>query len=191
MRLIPIDTIDAASLLLPAASGHARIDDGSAEDATIRALLNAAVEFVEAETRQQLFTARYELHTDGWPDGGTLTLPKLPLRDVDAVTYVAGGSGQQLPASQFIPDPAGSKPGRVTFTGTLASLDDRPNNVVVEFSAGYGETAEAIPHMLKQAVMLTFAHWFEHREAAMDRRVDELPLAVRSILNLHTFPEAI
>jgi uncharacterized phiE125 gp8 family phage protein len=190
MRLIPLDIPDAASRLLTAASGHARIDDGSAEDATIRALLAAAVEFVEEETRQQLFKARYELHMDGWPHG-SVSIPKVPLQEVDSVIYIQNGATKLLPETQFYADPAGSKPANVTFTGTLPKPDERPNNVVIEFTAGYGDTAETIPHLLKQAVLLTFAHWYEHREATSDRTVKDVPLAVQSILNLTKFPEAI
>lgn len=193
MRLIQQTSTDAANLLLPAASGHCRIDPTtSAEDATIRALLTAAVAFVEGETGQQLFTARYALHLDGFPASRQVTLPKPPFQEVDAITYVsASGTENTLPQADYIPDPAGSRPGRVTFKSEPPPVKDAPANVVIEFTAGYGDTADKVPALLTQAVLMTFGHWYEHREAAIDRRIDEVPLAVQSIIAQHVHPEVV
>ena len=47
------------------------------------------------------------------------------------------------------------------------------------------------PALLKQAVLMLVGHWHANREATSDRRVNEVPLAVRNILDLHRQWEAV
>lgn len=48
-----------------------------------------------------------------------------------------------------------------------------------------------VPELLKQAILLLVGHLYENREAATDRRIDEVPLGVQRIMWLFAQPEAV
>jgi uncharacterized phiE125 gp8 family phage protein len=192
MRLISLTRSDPADIVSDAAN-HARIESTADEGPVIEALVSSAVEYIEGETRQQLFTARYRMHLDGFPDAREIGLPKPPMQSVQAVKYLSSGVEQTLAPGAYTVAPSGSKPGYVALNPgqSWPATDDVPGSVRVDFTAGYGDESVQLPSLLRQAVLLTFAHYYANREATTDRRTDELPLAVRSIVNLNQFPHAV
>jgi hypothetical protein len=59
---------------------------------------------------------------------------------------------------------------------------------MIEFDAGPTD-GRPISSSLLQAIRFMVGHWYENREAATDRHIEEVPLSVLSILNKHWFPE--
>jgi uncharacterized phiE125 gp8 family phage protein len=57
--------------------------------------------------------------------------------------------------------------------------------VEVDFVAGYGEAAGSVPPMLRQAVKILAAHWYEHREA-VGNFGGEVPLSIENIIRLYS-----
>lgn len=192
MRLIKTQapaTYDPTGLM-GNAKAHAKATDGESD--VVRDIVAAAVEFVEAETRQQLLTGAYTLYLDGFPACREISLPRPPLQAVASVKYVLAGIELTLDPAAYTVDPPGSKPGRVTLNpgGSWPEVDETPGSVRVAFTAGYG-TDDLLPAMLRQAVLLTFAHWYESREGASEANLREIPMGVRRILDLHQWPEAV
>jgi len=119
MRLITLTTSNPNELFSEAAN-HARIDDTTPEVTVISSLVASAVEFIEGETRQQLFTATYRLYADGFPTTTEMSLPKPPMQSVQSVKYLRNGSEQTLDPSLYTVAPSGSRPGYVALNPAKA-----------------------------------------------------------------------
>jgi hypothetical protein len=48
-----------------------------------------------------------------------------------------------------------------------------------------------LPESLRQAILFLVGHWYEHREAVTDRRMDDVPLTYKAIISRHSYIEAI
>lgn len=188
MRLIQLSSSDPP-VSLADAKAHLRID-GNELDAALSPLIPAALGWVEAETRLSITPASFRLYLDGFPQDRTITLPRPPLCEVQAVRFIYTGIEQELDPATYTPDPSGSKPGRIVLNAGASwpPADDTPGSVRVEFTAGYGAS---IPPVLKVAVLMMAGHFLESPQAAIDRRVDVVPLGVESIVNQFMFPEAV
>jgi uncharacterized phiE125 gp8 family phage protein len=180
----------AAPITVADAKRHLRID-GSDDDATLASLIPPAVEWLQAETRQQLAPATYRLTLDRFPAGRDIVLPRPPLQSVTEVRFVQDGDELPLESYAYTVSPSGSKPGRISLNPGYSwpATDDVHGSVRIDFVAGY--SAGEVPTLLKQGVLLLVGHWHEHREAAIDRRIDTVPLALESIVTQHAFPEAV
>jgi uncharacterized phiE125 gp8 family phage protein len=159
----------------------------------MREHIRAGVDLVEAETRQALFTSTYCLYLDAWPDGRSIALPRPPLQSVASVKYLVDGVEQTLAPAAYTVDPAGSMAGRVTLNPNESwpTADERAASVRVTFTAGYGTECESLPHGLRHALRMLFAHWHEQREAVSEAQMYEVPMGARRILDLHQWPEAV
>jgi uncharacterized phiE125 gp8 family phage protein len=61
---------------------------------------------------------------------------------------------------------------------------DRPDPVRITMTAGYGAATD-VPPEIKTAILLTVAHWYEHREAVGDGSLAELPMGVNALIAPH------
>lgn len=67
-----------------------------------------------------------------------------------------------------------------------SDLAARPDAIRIEYVAGFGDNAAAVPPGLRQAVKLLAAHRFEVREEVIiGTSVAPIPIGVDRILNLH------
>jgi uncharacterized phiE125 gp8 family phage protein len=190
MGLKQLESWPAVSL--EEAKAHLRIDTADADD-ELEALIPAATAFIENETRQSLVDSTFLLALDSFPAGRTIRLPRPPLKSVESVKYLdADGAHQTLSPSLYTVD-AVTMPGRIVLHGgeSWPATADQANAVEIRFTAGYGDVTDDVPRLLRQGVLLMLGHMWEHREAATDRRIDVVPMAVESIVLQHTFPDAV
>lgn len=168
---------------------HMRVSH-TAEDTIIAGYLAAATALVQKRTRRQLVEAAFELSMDGFLSVA-IELPLPPCISVDAITYIdTDGQAQTLAESAYQVDV------RSTFARVLPAIGTSwPSiqastmaSVVIAFTAGYGDPAD-VPDPLKLAIKLLAASWFEHREAVATTTVNEVPLAVETLLGMYTLPE--
>lgn len=190
-----LQTLSASDppVTLEEAKAHLRID-GTADDATLAAIIAAATQYVEQQTRQALTSTTFRLSLDTFPQDREIQLPRPPLQSVEAIKYTDATSQEQtLDPATYTVDTA-TKPGRIVLKPgqTWPSTDGSAASVRVEFTAGYG-TGDDVPMLLRQAIKLTAGAWMELREGATDRRYDSLPVpfAVESIVAMFAFPEVI
>lgn len=186
LKIVPTSVLPIS---LDEAKAYLRID-GNDDNAVVASLIEAATEWVEDQTGQQIRPASVVYSLDAFPLGREIKLPKPPLRSVDTVWYLnAAGNQQVFPFGTYAEDTV-SRPGRVILKpgNSWPTTDGSPGCVWVEYDAGYANPA-AVPSSLKQAIRFMVGHWFENREAAIDRRIDAVPLTVESILQQHSFPE--
>ncbi len=153
--------------------GHLRLDTED-ERARIEGLLvPAAQEWIESLTNRELLTTTWTGYRDTFPaDGSPIVLPRPPLQSVTSVKYLdTAGVLQTWAATNYSVDaPAGPKaaPGRI-IPGPSVSYPTtygQPNDVQIEFIAGYGASA-AVPASLKAALLLLVGDQFEQREESI------------------------
>ena len=111
---------------------------------------------------------------------------KSPVIEITHISYYSSSDvATILDPDQYILDDV-SKPARigVSVTGTLPSLSDRINAVVVKYNVGYGTSSADVPDGIKQAVLLTLGNWYENRQSVISgRTATELPLSSQYLLD--------
>lgn len=159
---------------------HLRVDQGE-EDTLIDSLIMAAREHAELISRRAFITQVLALHLDAWPDGAALSLPRPPLQSVTSVVYVdADGDTQTLAASSY--QVQAERERIVLASGASWPTIQADSIITVTYVAGYGDKPENVPARYGQAIRLLVAQWFEHREAASDLKLIEMPTAVETLL---------
>lgn len=174
---------------LDAIKAHCRVD-GLLNDDTLTTFIESAADYIERATNQTVRPTSFRLTLDKFPTGREIKLPKPPATAVGSVKYIdPTGDEQTLNPSTYTAD-LNSSPGRIVIKGgqTWPQTADIAAAVTITFDAGYEDSA--LPFTLRQGILLLAAFWFETREGATDRRIDEVPLAVSSIIEMHAYPEA-
>lgn len=134
-------------------------------------LIPAATDRGQLATQRQFITADWALRLDGFPCGdGAIEVPRPPLQAVTSITYVdPAGVTQTLAASAYQVDaPQGPRcaRGRIrpAYGYQWPATRDQLNAVTVFFTCGYGDVPEAIPGLLRMALLQVVATFFLHRE---------------------------
>lgn len=166
---------------------HCRLDTNADQADSLTQYLRAAIEMAQERTGQQLFSASYRYEIDAWVNPIRLPLP--PLVSVASIKYDDPENIEQTLSNYTVV--TSRRPGRITLRET-PETSGRPGCIRIAFTCGYGSAVDSLPYMLRQAILLTAAAWFELREAASDRRIDSLPMPVSAdaIFTAHQFIEA-
>jgi uncharacterized phiE125 gp8 family phage protein len=175
----------------------------SSDDAALTVYLEAAFEYIETATRQQLCNRDYVLTLDCFPEVTRhegharrsrqtyeIVLPKPPLVSVSAVYYYdQTGTMQILNPSLYIVDTT-TKPGRIVLVPgqSWPKTNNAANCIQIAYTAGYGGS---VPTILKQAILLLAGDWYENREDSYAGRINSIPTGVQAIINQYSFPEAV
>lgn len=185
MGLVRIAGPTIEPISLEEAKAHLRVDHVQ-EDGLIGSLIIAAREYVEQFTRRALIEQQWRLTLDAFPTRrGAIVLAMPPLVSVDAVKYLdlEGAEGTLVENTDYLVDDD-SQPGRILPAWEVAWPETRgvPNAVTVEFTAGYGQTAEAVPQGIKQAMLLMLGHWYLNREAVVTGTIaTEIPISAEAL----------
>lgn len=142
----------------------------TAHDTHLTRLITRARRMVERETRRALITQTWLMTGPGFPVGKrNVWLPRPPLQTVSWVKYYDTAGIQQTWTSAEYLVITTSTPGRVdlhpdySWPTVQASRD---NAVQIQYVAGYGDAAAAVPGELCQAIEALAAFWFEVRTTA-------------------------
>lgn len=190
--------LQTAPALEPVTTAEAKLHlrvDGSDEDALIGSLVSAARDYAERYTRRAFVSQVWRMYMDFFPSCRWFYLPRSPLISVNAITYKdENGAVQTLAASAYVADSAQEVPARVALA---EGEDDWPETfdeiqaVTVEFTAGYGAAASAVPESIKAAIKLLVGHWFENRETVViGSTPNAVPLAAMALLDSRRIMEA-
>lgn len=165
---------------------HLRLGEAEAEaeESLLDQYIQTATQFIESQTRASIITRQIRLSLDCFPHGPIIDLPRPPLHAVTSVRYMdLNDQLQTVPADHYRVD-ISSQPGRIILKPGHAW--PRTDQVFIEYTAGH----ENPPAILKQAVLMLAGHYYAHREATSDRRINDVPMAVQSIIHMHAWPEA-
>lgn len=151
----------AEPITLVAAKQNLRVDHDS-EDDLIAGLIRAAREEVEASAGLALIDQHWRCVLDAVPRSRRVLLPRHPVREIVSVTvYGSEGEASLLDPSTYLLDPV-SRPARLLFHATPRP-DVAMNGIEIDFRAGFGEAGTDVPDMLRRAIHLLVAHWYEFR----------------------------
>ncbi len=177
----PVEPVGVAE-----AKSHLLVDhDG--DDVLIAALIRAARQHVERETRRALVIRPFRRYLDAWPERRVVDLAPSPLhRVVEVRIYDAEGAPEVLDGALWLAD-LGAEPGRLMLRRGVMALPGRPlSGIEIDFEAGYGTAGEDVPEALRQAVLALVAHWYEHRSAVVEAgAMAVLPLGLEATLAGH------
>jgi len=172
-------------ITLAEAKPHLRVDITD-DDTLITNLIIAARQYCEKFQNRAYITQTWELWLDVWPEKDYITIPLPPLQSVVHVKYYGTDDTEYtMDTADYFVDTK-SEPGRVAlaYGKSWPTTTLRPaNGVAVQFTAGYGDAASAVPETVKQAMYLLIGHWYENREATLAGTVSrEVEFAVHSLL---------
>ena len=196
---------------LPLSLGEAKAflkieDDQVADEATVMALLRAAVRHVETYTGRLLITQTWRLTRDGWPrrtasldqdwegvregvmveEGASfIEIPRPPLQSVTAVKlYDSADTESDVASTVYFVD-TDSEPGRVGLrtSQTWPATTLRPHaGIQITFVAGYGDHGATIPDDIMAGLRLVLAHFYDNRAACDPASNIALPVAAEEAL---------
>ncbi|MBV7394559.1 head-tail connector protein [Mameliella sediminis] len=159
-----------------------RLEPGETdEDGLIDAQAAAARVYVEGYTRRALLPQSWRLTLAGFP-ACEIALPLAPVIEIEAVRYTqADGSLAALDPGAFrLMRIAGRHHAAPAF-GAAWPASAQGGEVQIDFRAGYTDAA-AIPAPILQAMRLTAAHYFRHREGVEKGDLAALPLGAADLL---------
>jgi len=181
MSLRLVTPASATIVSLAEAKAHLRVfhDD---EDTYINGLIAAAQDWLAGEKNwlgRSVCEQDWELTLSAFPVG-KISLPKPPLVAVTAVLYTPPG-GSEVHLATYREFDAGVADGGYILPAigeAWPTTSGEPNSVRIQFTAGF----ETVPASIKNAALLLIGHWFEHREAAAETKITDLPMAVDALL---------
>jgi uncharacterized phiE125 gp8 family phage protein len=145
------------------AKAHLRLAHES-EDTLLSGLIRAARDEVEKSTGLALIDQAWRLALDVWPRHGCALIAKHPVKEILSVTaYGPDGEASLIDPDTYQFDGL-SRPARLHFEGEKAPLRAL-NGIEIDFTAGFGEAGPDVPDLLKRAILVLVAHWFEFRAA--------------------------
>jgi len=150
---------------LAEAKAHLRVDE-TVEDALINSLILAARLHVERALDMALIEQSWSLYLDAWPEERAVSLPLGPVMTVDAVrVHNAVDEAVTLSPSAYVVDTVSRDARIVPRDGLTWPQPGRAaNGVEIAFTAGFGASAANVPQILRQAILLLIAHWYQERE---------------------------
>lgn len=198
LKLLTPPAVEPVTLL--EAKRHARIELDD-EDALVSSLIVAARQWAENYTGRAFVAQVWQLWLDDAPgaddetafgvsdlcrsDCRSLVLPRGPLLSVDSVqTFDESDAATVWNASNYYVDTA-REPGRLVLrSGAVWPVLLRSaNGMMIQYRAGYGADASAVPEAIKTAILQLVARWYEHRGETGSGEDGIVPLTVRVALD--------
>lgn len=178
--------------LEPVAIGEARRHvalDHDCDDGLLGALITAARQKIEKETRSRLLSREVELRVPA-----SVRLPlDLPIGPVQRVLSAAGlVNGQSTPTPAPELTAPGQLAGRLYWPANALSwptMDATPGAWRIRLEVGYGSEPSQVPAALRQAILLLVGHWYEQREGVVVGTIaSDMPQSIESLVSLWAVP---
>lgn len=149
-------------LLLDEVKDHLRMD-GTDDDAGLGALIATATACLEAHLGMAFVARDVHIFLDHAPkDTAPVRLPIRPVATIDgAAVKVADGTWQTV-APEAISFRGGVSP-VVTIPNTIAPTGRQCENLRLAVRAGFGENWNAVPLVIRQALLQLIAYLYTHR----------------------------
>jgi len=127
------------------------------------------------------FTQSWQLSLDCFPPW-EIALPGWPVKSVTTVGYVdPDGASQTVDGADYLLD-IGGDAARLTPAYNKSWPGTRAQNGAVTITYIVGEAQDDIAPELKVAIKMMVAHWYENREATIDRNHMPVPFGAEQIM---------
>ena len=174
----------------PVTSANVKIKLGIASgdtssDTQISWMIPAARRWVEQRTGRALINQTWQMYLDEFPN-----VIELPLGNVSSITHVkytaTDGTLTTMSESDYQTDlvsaPARIKPSYSAITWPT-TRDNTFNAVEVQFVAGYGAAASAIPEDIIEAIYRIIGHWLNNQVSLEQGiTITRVPFAVEQMV---------
>jgi uncharacterized phiE125 gp8 family phage protein len=151
---------------------HLRVDTTD-EDSLITGLIVAARMAAEHETGRALINQTLRLTLDAFPADGAIELLRPPVASITQVQYVdTAGATQTLSSTLYSLDSASAFATHYllpSYGSTWPATRDQANSVWVDYVAGYGAAATAVPQPIKQWILLAIGDLYANRERSAEK----------------------
>lgn len=186
LRRTPSAVLLSAPLLEPVGLDEAKAWlklDGTDEDGIVSALVTAGRLSIEAATGRLLISQTWRLTLDVWPPTSSLDVRLAPVQSIVAIrSYDAASVVTNYNTSDFLLDRA-SVPARIVpATQSLPFTNRLAGGIEIDLLLGYGPAASDVPRLLRQAILVLVALWFENRGDAPTSAGSALPSAVEALI---------
>jgi uncharacterized phiE125 gp8 family phage protein len=162
--------------------------DISDDDAYLTALITCAREYLEEMLDLSMITQTWQARYDVFPLW-EIILPRPHMRPAAVtVTYrdEAGNNQTLLSTSDHFQVDSNIVPGRIypLYNGVWPAVRGDENSVTVQWQAGYGATGATVPSILRQAMLILIAHWYEMRQPVFAgySQVVPVPLTFQTLM---------
>jgi uncharacterized phiE125 gp8 family phage protein len=159
------------------------------DDAYIAALITAAREYCEDYLDRTLTHTQWRMKLDNFPH--EITLPRPPMATAEdvstvAVTYISDSQGATatLASSEYRID-RDATPGalRPLYGGSWPSHLSDENSLTVTWWGGYGASPDDVPRVVRHAMLMIVATWYERRQAVDSTSASEVPMGAKALLD--------
>jgi uncharacterized phiE125 gp8 family phage protein len=171
MILTELGAPPAAAVPVRAFAEHLRLGSGFADDgaldAALELYLRAAMAAIEARIGRALLARPFAWTVTRWREEASQGLPIGPVRSVEGVSLIdAEGAVEPVAPEAWSVLRDSDRPRLVgRFARNLPRIP-RAGHAEIRFTAGFGESWDAVPADLRQATFLLAAQYYEHRSEA-------------------------
>lgn len=185
-QYVQITQPDSEPITYDQASEHLRVDSTD-DQAYIEALIPVAREYVEAITGRVTIQSGWRITAESWTSLFSCfyyraRIYRAPLVSVESIKYWDATTETQLtmdPAAYRVV--TGAEPAILQIIDAPPSLMDRPDAIEIEITAGY-EDAEAVPAMMKHAIKMMVAHFYEQRVPVAFASSAPIPYTLQALM---------
>jgi uncharacterized phiE125 gp8 family phage protein len=157
----------------------------NAEDALISFYISVARDLCEMETGRALTVQTWEQSRCGFAD--EMMLGRAPVASIASIKYTdSNGVEQTLASTEYVLDNSSDSIARVVLAPNKSwpAVYAGINTVRIRYVAGYA-SADAVPPVLRQWMLLQITHWFKNRQSVeVGNVVNEFPF-VKNLLNAY------
>ena len=170
---------------LTEARSHLKVDT-TADDTYITSIIKAATQLSEEYTNRFFIDTVIEQTCSDFEQLQTLFKSK-----VSAVTHVkyydSNNSLQTLDTAVY-DEQLDYEPSQIQLADgkSFPSITKRNDAVVAKYTVGYGSAASDVPEIIKQAILLTIANFYQNRNSVVIGRIaTKLPMNVKWLLDTY------
>lgn len=182
LRVLTYPTVEPVTVA--EALVHLRLEE---DDSYVAALLAAAREWAEHFTGLALAATGYEYRLDAFAD--SMVLPVSPVQSVSEILYLDADEAELVldPGVYEVDVDPWLATVRLATGQSWPTIAAKTGAVRLRFVSGYSAPGESpqiypVPASVKHAILLLVGHWYEHREEVSEIRVEQLPVAAKSLL---------
>jgi len=144
---------------LAEAKSHLRVETGD-DDGYINDLIATATDYLQQTTNLKLITQTWRQYVDGLNQHGSVVLEARPPQSIAEVTvFDAEGNSSVVPIENYQFHQYGNPAELVIHLSNPCSVFE------IDIIAGFGDTGADVPDVLKRAILVLIAHWYEFRGA--------------------------
>ena len=169
---------------LTEAKSHLKVDT-SADDTYITSIIKAATQLSEEYTNRFFIDTVIEQTCSSFADLQTLFKSKVSA--VASVKYYDSDNSSQTLDSAIYDVQLNYEPAQIQLADNqnFPSITKRNDAVVARYTVGYGAASD-VPEIIKQAILLTIANFYQNRNSVVVGRIaTELPMNVKWLLDTY------